>query len=108
VHPGDGRRGVPLKGSSDRYLKDLAERWRRSADDPRRDMIENLFRDLLVGLGPFTREEMEVFCRGVAVAALTASMAGLASPFNDPDEALTFVQLTACRAAVEAENARRA
>jgi hypothetical protein len=51
---------------------------------------------------------MEVFCRGVAVAALTASMAGLASPFSDPEEALTFVQLTACRAAVEAENARRA
>jgi hypothetical protein len=71
-------------------------------------MIENLFRDLLVGLGPFTREEMEVFCRGVAVAALTASMAGLAAPFNDPEETLTFVQLTACRAAVEAENARRA
>lgn len=71
-------------------------------------MIENLFRDLLVGLGPFTREEMEVFCRGVAVAALTASMAGLAAPFSEPEEALTFVQLTACRAAVEAENARRA
>ena len=71
-------------------------------------MVENLFRDLLVGLGPFTQEEMEIFCRGVAVAALTASMAGLASPFANPEEALTFVQLTACRAAVEAENARRA
>lgn len=108
MHTSDGRRGFSLKGSSDRYLRDLAERWRRSGDEPRREMIENLFRDLLVGLGPFTREEMEVFCRGVAVAALTASMAGLASPFSDPEEALTFVQLTACRAAVEAENARRA
>ena len=71
-------------------------------------MVDNLFRDLLVGLGPFTREEMDVFCKGVAVAALAASMAGLAAPFEDADEALTFVQLTACRAAVEAENARRA
>ncbi len=71
-------------------------------------MVENLFRDLLVGLGPFTQEEMEVFCRGVAVAALTTSMAALASPFKDAEEALTFLQLSACRAAVEAENARRA
>ncbi len=108
MHPGHGGGGVSLKGSSDRYLRDLAERWRSSSDEPRREMIENLFRDLLVGLGPFTREEMEVFCRGVAVAALTASMAGLATPFRNAEEALTFVQLTACRAAVEAENARRA
>ncbi len=71
-------------------------------------MVDNLFRDLLVGLGPFTQEEMDVFCKGVAVAALSASMGGLASPFEDADEALTFIQLTACRAAVEAENARRA
>jgi hypothetical protein len=35
-------------------------------------------------------------------------MASLGRPFEDPDEALTFVQLLACRAAVEAENARRA
>lgn len=108
MHPGNGRGGPGLKGSSDRYLKDLAERWRRSSDEPRREMIENLFRDLLVGLGPFSQKEMEIFCRGVAVAALSASMAGLASPFRDPEDALTFVQLTACRAAVEAENARRA
>ena len=42
------------------------------------------------------------------MAALAACMAGLATPFEDPDEALTFVQLLACRAALEAENARRA
>jgi hypothetical protein len=51
---------------------------------------------------------MDVFCKGVAVAALAASMAALASPFETPEESLTFIQLTACRAAVEAENARRA
>jgi hypothetical protein len=71
-------------------------------------VIESLFRELVVALGPFTQEEMEIFCRGVAVAALTASMGALGSPFQDGEEALTFIQLTACRAAVEAENARRA
>jgi hypothetical protein len=44
----------------------------------------------------------------VAVAALSTVMASLGRPFEDPEEALTFVQLLACRAAVEAENARRA
>jgi hypothetical protein len=97
-----------VKGASDGYLRDLAERWRRSGGEPRSELVDSVFRDMLVGLGPFTREEMEVFCRGVAVAALAACMGGLAAPFQDPDEALTFVQLVACRAAVEAENARRA
>jgi hypothetical protein len=97
-----------VKGASDRYLRDLADRWRRSEGEPRRDTIESLFRDLLAGLGPFTREEIEVFCRGVSVAAMATVMASLGRPFEDPDEALTFVQLLACRAAVEAENARRA
>jgi hypothetical protein len=97
-----------VKGASDGYLRDLAERWRRSAGEPHSELVDDLFRDVLVGLGPFTRDEMEVFCRGVAVAALAACMGGLAAPFRDADEALTFVQLVACRAAVEAENARRA
>ena len=97
-----------MKGASDGYLQQLADRWRRSGDEPRRDMIETLFRDVMVGIGPFDREEIEVFSRGVAVAALAACMAGLAAPFEDPEEALTFVQLLACRAALEAENARRA
>ena len=97
-----------MKEASDRYLHHLAERWRQAGDEPRRDMIEALFRDVFAGLGPFTREEVEVFCRGVAVAALSASMSGLAAPFEDADEAVNFVQLLACRAAVEAENARRA
>ena len=97
-----------MKDASDRYLRHLAERWRRSGDEPRRELIETLFRDAMSGLGPFTQEEIEVFCRGVSVAALTACMGGLAAPFEDPEEALTFVQLVACRAAVEAENARRA
>lgn len=97
-----------MKGASDGYLRDLAERWRRAEGEPRRNLIESLFRELLVGLGPFTREEMEAFCRGVTVAALGSAMAGLAAPFRDPEEALTFVQLLACRAAIEAENARRA
>jgi hypothetical protein len=35
-------------------------------------------------------------------------MGGLAAPFRDAEEAMTFVQLLACRAAIEAENARRA
>ena len=35
-------------------------------------------------------------------------MASLARAFDDPDDVLQFVQLLACRAAVEAENARRA
>jgi hypothetical protein len=97
-----------VKGASDRYLRDLADRWRRSEGEPRRDTIESLFRDLLAGLGPFTREEIEVLCRGVSVAAMATVMASLGRPFEDPEEALTFVQLLACRAAVEAENARRA
>jgi hypothetical protein len=92
----------------ERFLRDLAERWRRSGDEPRREMVDTLFRDLLVGLGPFTQQEIEVFSRGMAVAALSASMGGLSSPFQDVDEVLTFVQLIACRAAVEAENARQA
>jgi cytochrome P450 len=97
-----------VKGASDRYLRDLAERWRRSEGEPRRDVVDALFRDLLSGLGPFTREEIEVLCRGVSVAAMATLMASLGRPFQDPEEALTFVQLLACRAAVEAENARRA
>ena len=97
-----------MKDASDGYLGQLADRWRRADDEPRRDMIETLFRDVLVGLGPFSREEIEVFSRGVAVAALGACMGGLAQPFEDPEEALTFIQLLACRAALEAENARRA
>jgi hypothetical protein len=97
-----------VKGASDRYLRDLAERWRRSEGEPRRDAVDSLFRDLMAGLGPFSREEIEVLCRGVSVAAMATLMASLGRPFEDPEEALTFVQLLACRAAVEAENARRA
>jgi cytochrome P450 len=97
-----------VREASDRYLRDLAERWRRSEGEPRRDAIESLFRDLLAGLGPFARDQMEVFCRGVSVAAMATVMASLGRPFETPEEALTFVQLLACRAAVEAENARRA
>lgn len=97
-----------MREASDRYLRDLAERWRRSEGEPRREAIDSLFRDLLTGLGPFTPEEMEVFCRGVSVAAMAAVMASLARPFHTPEDALTFVQLLACRAALEAENARRA
>ena len=97
-----------MKGASDRYLRDLAERWRRSEGEPRRDAVDALFRDLLAGLGPFSREEIEVLCRGVSVAAMATLMASLGRPFEEPEEALTFVQLLACRAAVEAENARRA
>lgn len=97
-----------MKGASDRYLRDLAERWRRSEGEPRRDAVDALFRDLMAGLGPFSREEIEVLCRGVSVAAMATLMASLGRPFQDPEEALTFVQLLACRAAVEAENARRA
>jgi hypothetical protein len=97
-----------VKEANDQYLRDLAERWRRSEHEPRRDTVETLFRDVLVGLGPFSREEMEVFCRGVSVAALATVMASLARAFDDPDDVLQFVQLLACRAALEAENARRA
>jgi hypothetical protein len=97
-----------VKEASERYLRDLADRWRRAAEEPRRDTVENLFREVLVTLGPFTRQEMEVFCRGVTVSALATVMASLARPFDTPQEALTFVQLLACRAALEAENARRA
>jgi hypothetical protein len=97
-----------VKEASDRYLRDLAERWKRSAGEPRRDSLDSLFRDLLAGLGPFSREEIEVLCRGVSVAAMAAVMASMGRPFEDPGEVLTFVQLLACRAAVEAENARRA
>jgi hypothetical protein len=97
-----------VKGASDRYLRDLAERWRRSEGEPRRDAVDSLFRDLMAGLGPFSQEEIEVLCRGVSVAAMATLMASLGRPFGDPEEALTFVQLLACRAAVEAENARRA
>jgi len=97
-----------VKEASDRYLRDLAERWRRSEGEPRREAIDSLFRDLLAGMGPFTREEIEVLCRGVSVAAMATVMASLGRPFEDPEEVLTFVQLLACRAAVEAENARRA
>jgi cytochrome P450 len=97
-----------VKGASDRYLRDLAERWRRSEGEPRRDAVDAMFRDLLAGLGPFSREEIDVLCRGVSVAAMATLMASLGRPFQDPEEILTFVQLLACRAAVEAENARRA
>jgi hypothetical protein len=97
-----------MKEPSERYLRDLADRWRRSDGEPRRELVDELFREVLVGLGPFTRQEIEVFCRGVAVAALSTVMASLGRPFEDPEEAMTFVQLLACRAAVEAENARRA
>jgi hypothetical protein len=97
-----------VKEPSERYLRDLADRWRRSDGEPRRGLVDELFREVLVGLGPFTRQEMEVFCRGVAVAALSTVMASLGRPFEDPEEAMTFVQLLACRAALEAENARRA
>lgn len=97
-----------MKGASDRYLRDLAERWRRSEGEPRRDAVDALFRDLMAGLGPFSRDEIEVLCRGVSVAAMATVMASLGRPFRDTEEALTFVQLLACRAAVEAENARRA
>ncbi|MGH2674241.1 MAG: hypothetical protein ACRDKA_06200 [Actinomycetota bacterium] len=97
-----------MKEASDRYLRDLAERWRRSAGEPRREAVDSVFRDLMAGLGPFTREEIEVLCRGVSVAAMATVMASLGRPFGDTDEVLTFVQLLACRAAVEAENARRA
>ena len=97
-----------MKGASDRYLRDLAERRRRSEGEPRRDAVDALFRDLLAGLGPFSREEIDVLCRGVSVAAMATVMASLGRPFQDPEEVLTFVQLLACRAAVEAENARRA
>lgn len=97
-----------MKGASDRYLRDLAERWRRSVGEPRRDAVDALFRDLMAGLGPFSRDEIEVLCRGVSVAAMATMMASLGRPFRDPEEVLTFVQLLACRAAVEAENARRA
>ena len=97
-----------MNPSSERYLRDLADRWRRSAHEPRSEMVDTLFRDVLVGLGPFTREEMEVFCRGVAVSALATVMAGLSRPFEEPEDAVTFVQLLACRAAVEAQNARGA
>lgn len=97
-----------MREASDRYIRDLAERWRRSEGEPRREAIESLFRDLLAGLGPFTQEQIEVFCRGVSVAAMATVMASLARPFETPDDALTFVQLMACRAALEAENARRA
>ena len=97
-----------MKEANRRYLHDLAERWRRSDREPRRDTVETLFRDVLVGLGPFSREEMEVFCRGVSVAALATVMASLARRFDEPEDVLQFVQLLACRAAVEAENARQA
>ena len=97
-----------MKKANHRYLRDLADRWRRSEHEPRRETVESLFREVLLGLGPFSREEMEVFCRGVSVAALATVMASLARSFDDPDDVLRFVQLLACRAAVEAENARRA
>ena len=97
-----------MKGSSDRYLRDLSNRWRRAATEPRRENIDTLFREMLAQLGPFTQKEMEVFCRGVTVAALTTVMASLSRPFRNPAEVMTYVQLLACRAAVEAENARRA
>jgi cytochrome P450 len=96
-----------MKGASDRYLRELAERWRRSEGEPR-DAVDTMFRDLMAGLGPFSREEIEVLCRGVSVAAMATLMASLGRSFRDPEEVLTFVQLLACRAAVEAENARRA
>jgi hypothetical protein len=97
-----------VKEASDRYLRDLASRWESSEGVPRREAVEILFREVLVGLGPFTRQEMDVFCRGVSVAALATVMASLGRRFEEPDEVLTFVQLLACRAALEAENARRA
>ena len=97
-----------MKGPSDAYLRDLALRWRRSGHEPRADLVESIFRDAMAGLGPFTREEIEVFCRGVTMTALAAVMGGLARPFEGSTEALAFVELLACRAAVEAENARRA
>ena len=97
-----------MNEASEQYLHDLAARWRRSQGAPRRGAVDTLFRDVLAGLGPFTRREMDVFCRGVSVAALATVMASLGREFEDPQEVLTFVQLLACRAAVEAENARRA
>lgn len=97
-----------MKRPSERYLRDLAQRWNRAAAEPRRETVETLFREVMVGLGPFTQEEIDVFCRGVTVSALATVMASLGRPFADPDDVLTFVQLLACRAAVEAENARRA
>ncbi len=97
-----------MKQASDRYLRDLADRWRRSGEEPRREMIEDLFREVLRALGPFTAEEMDVFCRGVTVSGLATMMASLSRRFDDSEEVLTFVQLLACRAALEAENARRA
>jgi hypothetical protein len=97
-----------MKEASDRYLRDLAERWRRSVGEPRRESVDSLFRDLLAGMGPFSRAEIEMLCRGVSVAAMATVMASLGRPFREPEEVLTFVQLLACRAAVEAENARHA
>jgi len=38
----------------------------------------------------------------------TSILASLARAFDDPEDVLQFVQLLACRAALEAENARRA
>ncbi len=97
-----------MSHGGERFLEELADRWRRSDDEPRREAVDQLFRDLLAGLGPFTAGEIQVFSRGIAVAALSACMSGLSSPFRDPEEVLTFVQLLACRAAVEAQNASRA
>ena len=97
-----------MKDASDRYLRDLSNRWRAASDEPRRETVESLFREMLVTLGPFSQREIDVFCRGITVAALSTVMASLSKPFDDPVDVLTFVQLLACRAAVEAENARRA
>lgn len=97
-----------MRKPSDQYLQHLSERWRRSTADPNHELVDSLFRELLASLGPFTPEEIDVFCRGTTMAALAACMAGLARRFSDTEEILSFVQLVACRAAVEAENARRA
>ncbi len=97
-----------MRDASDRYLRDLSNRWRAATEEPRRETVESLFREMIVTLGPFSQREVDIFCRGVTVAALSTVMASLAKPFEDPADVLTFVQLLACRAAVEAENARRA
>ncbi|MGH2740783.1 MAG: hypothetical protein ACRDH6_09925 [Actinomycetota bacterium] len=97
-----------MTGPSEQYLRHLSDRWRRTEDGAARELADALFRELLAGLGPFTQREMDVLCRGATIAALASCMAGLVREFTQPEEALAFIQLVACRAAVEAENARDA
>ncbi len=97
-----------MKDASDRYLRDLSNRWRQATDERRRETVESVFRDMLVTLGPFSQREIDVFCRGVMVSALSTVMASISRPFENGEDVIGFVQLLACRAAVEAENARRA